>query len=51
MENIEFLKGRLAEHKRCYELAIDADDDQEMRRQAQEMRNIKEQIKNFGGEV
>lgn len=41
MSNKEKLEKRLADHKTCYDLAINAGDDKEMKRQAVEMQNIK----------
>lgn len=46
-DNIEFYKRRLAEHKRCYDLAVNANDEKEMKSNALEMRNINQIIKSI----
>lgn len=46
-ENVELLKERFAKHKALYDLAVDADNPKEIKKQAEEMRNIKTMIINF----
>tara|TARA_R110000782_G_C14819187_1_gene413757 strand:+ start:21461 stop:21625 length:165 start_codon:yes stop_codon:yes gene_type:complete len=41
MTNKESLETRLANHKICYDLAVNVGDDKEIKRHAVEMQNIK----------
>ena len=45
MTNKERLEKRLADHKICYDLAVNAGDDKEIKRQAVEMQNIKAMLR------